>query len=240
VIGLGVITYRRPSFFNQTIAAVQEHLRGVADHICVRNDSAWESAQNFGYDYASLDDIEVSHPSHNMGVAAAKNWCLKNLLDRGCDWFFLLEDDIEVVSRGAIDEYIAVSKATGNQHLMFAHHGPANEEGPRSSHPDENYEIFAHCVGAWTLYTREIIETVGFLDEHFPNTYDHVEYTFRIAKAGFTIPMWHFMDVFDSTRLLREIPGSMEQSTIRRNPGWISSINAGLAYWRAKDPDCPL
>lgn len=240
MIGLGVITYRRPSFFNQTIAAVQEHLSDVVDHICVRNDDAEESARHYGYSYSSLGGIEVGHPPCNRGVAAAKNWCLKTLIDRGCDWLFLCEDDIEVLSRGAIDEYVAVSEATENQHLMFAHHGPANEEGPRSSHPEDNHEIFAHCVGAWTLYTREIIETVGYLDERFPNAYDHVEHTFRIVKAGLTIPMWHFMDVFDSTRLLREIPGSIEQSTIRQRPGWISSIDAGLAHWRAKDPDCPL
>lgn len=241
MIGLGVITYQRPEFFNKTIASIEKHLLGVADYICVCNDDDEANALRVGYDYSSLSDgIEVGHLSQNSGVATAKNWCLKNLMDHGADWLFICEDDLNIRSPGAITEYIEVSQATGCQHLMFAHHGRANESGPIESCPESNYELFAFCVGAWALYTRETIETVGYMDEGFRNAYEHVEHTFRIFKAGLMTPIWQFMDVFDSTRLIQEQPLSLEHSTIRRNPNWIQSLKGGLDHWRSIDPDCPL
>lgn len=241
MIGLGVVTFRRPQFFNRTIESIQEHLLGVVDHICVCNDDDEANLVAAGYDYSRLDDsIEVGNLPVNSGVAAAKNWCLKNLMNRGADWLFLCEDDLLIKSPGAVTEYIDVSEATGCQHLMFAHHGPGNERGPVSSIPEQNYELFAFCIGAWTLYTQEAIKKVGYMDEAFRNVYDHVEHTFRISKAGLMTPMWQFMDVFDSTRLLVEQPGSIESSQIRRSAGWMQSIQQGLDHWRSIDPSCPL
>jgi hypothetical protein len=160
--------------------------------------------------------ISVCDSHENRGIAASKNALLKAMKDY--EYVFILEDDIIPLSPSAIIEYVKASLRTGIEHFSFAHHGPANASG--SVGASGWVEFYPNAIGAFCMYTRRAIETVGYLDENFHNAWEHVEHTHRLAKAGLTSPFWWFADVYGSRRWFREIPQAIESSTIRNNPAW--------------------
>lgn len=231
MIGLGIITYNRPEYFKQSIQGIIDHLLEAVDVIYVYNDGSTSE-----YDYSDLPDkIVVHHDTQNKGVAHAKNQCLRYLMDKGCDFLFLSEDDVVVQNKGAVVQYIALSRALGTHHLMFANHGPGNDEGTIAE-KEGLYEVFKTCVGAWCYYTRDAIKKVGYMDENFSNAWEHMEHTYRICKENMCAPFGHFMDVWDSTQYIKEIPGSIDKSAIRQDKVWREKMLKGLYYWKSKDP----
>lgn len=231
-VGVGIVTYNRPEYFRQVVHAAFTHFSPIAD-LFVHNDG---SSPNDEYRriFASLPNtISIWESHENRGIAPSKNALLKAMKDY--DYLFILEDDIIPLSPNAIIEYVKVSLRTGIEHFSFAHHGPANASGPVGA--SGWVEFYPNAIGAWCMYTRRAIETVGYLDENFHNAWEHVEHTHRLAKAGLTSPFWRFADVYGSQRWFREIPQAIESSTIRNNPSWRRYMREGLVYWSQKDPE---
>lgn len=227
MIGLGIVTYNRPEYFKQCIDAVIKHLADKVDVIFVYNDGTPYPPEVYP------NGVVVSEATENKGVATAKNACLKYMMDAGCDWLFVMEDDIIVKSPDVLDMYMACALDTGINHLMFAHHGPDNthirtEMGTAA--------LYGSCVGAFTMYTREGIETVGYFDEGFFNAIEHIEHTYRLSEAGFHPHLYMgYADLALSKHFLEEIPGSIEQSSIRARKDWKQNIIKGLEHWKQKD-----
>lgn len=90
------------------------------------------------------------------------------------------------------------------------------------------------------MYTRRVINTVGYFDENFINAWEHIEHTKRIADAGLTTKWGIFPDVHGSKNWLEEIPGSIDSSSIRPRADWMANTINGLIYWRNKDKRFPL
>lgn len=233
-IGVGITTYNRPDYFKQCLESVTK-LLPVVDSIWAYNDGSTKN-----YDVEIPEGVRYYNSNHNKGVAHAKNWLIKKLLKEGCDYIFLLEDDILIKSPKAVTEYVRLSDESGIEHMMFAHHGKANagEPGLRSN----GIDLYRNPIGAWCLYTKNVLEAVGLFDEHFLNAWEHVEHTWRIAKAGYT-PPWGMVvaDVTDSQEYLAEIPGSIKKSSINARSDHMANKINGLIYWQDKNPqDFPL
>ena len=236
MIGLGVVTYNRPDYFAQCLAGVTAHLLDEADVICVYNDgSTPEHRPAYQRAYRDLPDkIAVIHADENHGVAHAKNTLLQRMMAAGCDALFLLEDDIVPQSPEAIRGYVRAARKSGYQHFNFAYHA----EDLTGVHPflrTKYVSFFYSCIGAYSFYTRQAIERVGYMDEHFINAYEHVEHTVRIIRAGLTAPFGSFADATGAPHWLRQIPGSLQQSAIRVRPDWAARMADALAYWKQKD-----
>lgn len=235
-IGLGITTYNRPDYFKDAIESVKKHLLPHLDYVFVYNDGSKRDGYTPIYKHLLAEKIVIEHKNKNRGVAHAKNWLLRRMMKEGCDYIFLMEDDLIIQHPKALFGYIKVAKDTGIGHLMYAHHGPMNKDMRIWSDPN-GIELYPHCVGAWTFYTREAIDEVGYLDENFHNAYEHVEHTHRLSLAGFTEEWPYFADVKNSHKWIAEQPESIEQSSIRKSKDWaINSIKA-LYYWQKKDPE---
>lgn len=173
----------------------------------------------------------------NHGVAYAKNWLIEELMKRGCDYIFIMEDDIEILDRKAIVGYLAAHKLTNIPHLNF--HGHGDNLVMNYLWKDGPLVFWPNAVGAWSFYTRECIEQVGLMDENFHNAYEHIEHSWRIYKGKIDYGFWP--DVIGSTDWLRAQPNAIENSSIRKDEkAWKQNILDALAYWRKKDPDCPV
>lgn len=230
-VAVGIVTYNRPDYFEQVIQAAIKHFAPVAD-LFVHNDG---SSPNDEYRRIFADlppTVTVTDAAENRGVAHSKNALLRAMKDY--EYLFILEDDIVPLSSRAVTEYVKASRRTGIEHFSFAHHGPANASVPVGV--DDWVEFYPNAIGAWCMYTRRAIETVGYLDENFHNAWDHVEHTHRLAMAGLTSPFWQFADVYGSRAWFREIPQALESSTIRSDPAWERHMREGLLYWSKKDP----
>lgn len=237
-IALGITTFNRPEMLEKSAKSVAKHLLDVVDYIFIYDDHS-DDKHNGAYKRAlkALPDATYHASPANHGVAYAKNWLLRQGLDVGADWVFLLEDDIKITDAKAVTEYVRVAKANDLHHLSFAHHGPANLDGAMGYDGDVAY--YAHSIGAWTLFSRECLESAGLLDENFHNAWEHVEHELRLIQAGFMpgAGVHRFPDVIGSASWLQELPNSIEKSSIRPRNDWSSSIRDGLIYWRDNKPE---
>ena len=234
-IGLGIVTYNRPKYLQRTLEGVIQHILPYVDRAIVYNDG---STENYSKVYKKMDKtpIQVLHNTENHGVAHAKNQLFKALIP-DCDFMFILEDDVVPVHKNAVIGYMAAAKMTGMDHFMFAHHGPANQYAVDIKGP---IAFWPSCVGAYTFYARETLLQVGLMDENFINAWEHVEHTWRILKYH-NLRYGYYPDVLGSEEWLKEIPGSIDNSSIGQqdNPARIKIILDGLHYWKKKDADFP-
>ena len=241
MIGVGVTTFDRPEMLEKSLKALIRNCSDIVDHIAVYNDGSdkkFHGAYQRAYKplsiHASADVFDVSE---NFGVSVAKNRLCAHLLAEGCDYVFLLEDDIRITDPKAVSEYLRVAKAYTLHHLSYAHHGPANIGGPVEV--DGDLEYYPHSIGAWCLYSREFLLNVGLFDENFKNCWEHVEVEMRAFLMGYAPNggPHRFADAAGSDQWLTEIPGAIEKSSIRPRPDWYSNIRNGLIYWRDNKPE---
>lgn len=235
-VGVGICTYNRPEFLKQSIEGVKKHLMDVADVILLYNDGSSKGKKEYAKIYENLPEkIVYKNATKNKGVAHAKNWLLKKMLDAGCDYLFILEDDIIIKSPKAVTEYVRLSNESGIEHFQFVHHGNANEGKLVLS--DKGIDLYRNPVGAWCMYTRRVLETVGLFDERYMNAWEHVEHSWLIANAGYTTP-WgaSVCDLTKSRDYLKEIPNSIENSSIRPRGDFLANSINGLILWKQKYP----
>lgn len=229
-------------------------------------DICQKSIKDDWYDeFVVVDDGKKDHPSDTRGtyiftsggegVGKAKNIALKHLMDKGCDYIILVEDDMRFTGN-IFEEYIKASKSTGIQHFMFAYHGPANKANisygkpaPRKiiDYGDVKIALNQHCVGAVTFYTRESLEKVGLYDEGYTNAFEHVDHSLMLAKANFSTPYWWWADIANSLDFVVEQKCSEESSAIRPRSDWKSNIQDAFGYFKNKHglspvqiPDTPV
>ncbi|MCZ2130574.1 MAG: glycosyltransferase family 2 protein [Bacteroidia bacterium] len=236
-IGVGITTYNRPDYFRQSFKAAIEKLSKVVDVWCVYDDGSSQGVKEYDEIFDEIVSkypfVQIFRPRANGGVAKAKNTLLKHMMSANCDYMFLLEDDIIIKDEKAVTGYIQAAKKSGFTHLCFAYHGPMNQAGPLYS--DQWLEYHGASIGAWCMFTKEIIDTVGYFDENFTNAWEHCEFTKRIGDYGFCPPFGLFIDATGSKDWLKEIPGSIEKSAIRPRKDWQENIDKGLKYWKQKD-----
>ena len=237
-IAVGVTTYNRPKYLAKSLRALAGAVAALDVPVWIYNDGSDQRHHaEYNRAYKRLTDAHVIEAEANRGVAYAKNRLLEAMLDAGADWLLLLEDDIEIISPEAITNYVQAAEATGIEHLSFAHHGPANQQGPVEVTGD--IEFYPHSIGAWCLYSRHALETAGLFDENFHNAWEHVEHELRLIQHGLMpgAGPHRFPDVVNSSLVLRELPNAIERSAIRPRDDWQQSIVEGLAYWHSAKPE---
>ena len=237
-VGLGIVTYQRPEYFKQCVDAITKYALDVVDVCYAYNDGSKIGAKEYRKIHKGLDPrIKYRYMPENKGVASAKNYLLKRMMQDKCDYMFIIEDDILIKSPKAITEYIRLSDASGIEHFLFAHHGTANDG--MLFLREKGIDLYTACIGAYCMYTRNVIDKVGYFDEEFINAMEHVEHSFRISKAGYTTPWPTQPDLTRSREYLEEIPGSIDESSIRVREDWLPNILMALEYWDSKDKDFP-
>ena len=116
-IGLGIVTHNRPDYFKEIIKHVPVD---VVDELVIVNDGT-------PYTGADSPGVLIQHDT-NKGVGVSKNDALRHLQSRGCEHFFLMEDDIIIKNKAVFEQYIRASKLTGIQHFNYSQHGWMNRK----------------------------------------------------------------------------------------------------------------
>jgi len=230
-IGLGIMTYKRPDYFKKIFASVPKE---AVHELVVVNDGT-------PYDF-DIDATLIQHET-NKGIGVSKNDAMKHLLERGCEYIFLMEDDIIIKDSSVFERYINASKETGIQHFNYSQHGLMNKF-PNSETPnprvkidyknDVSVELYPHCVGAFCFYTKKCLDKVGLMDENFFNATEHLEHTYNIIKNDMHPPFWWFADIANSNKYLADIPWSVSTSTISSSPKHNETVLRGLNYFHKK------
>lgn len=233
-IGLGIITCNRPDFFKKCYESIPND---VVHELVVVNDG---------------DDIPFNYTTHyikneqNLGVGKSKNRALKYLLDKNCDYLFLIEDDIFIKNQDVFNEYIRYIETTGIQHLMFGYHGPANKVNTKPTPRividygnNVNLALNFHCVGAFCVYTSKLLKDIGLFDEKFVNAWEHVDHSYQAVKKGYLPAYWWWPDIANSYDYLDEQACSEINSSIRPRSDWKLNIQEGAKHFVSKNTHTP-
>lgn len=231
-IGLAVVTYKRLSFLKQCIDSLNKNNWGGATCRVVVDDHSDTPEYEKYLNELRDNGIMVIENVENSGVATSKNHGLTWMWEEGCTDMFLMEDDITMKDPKTCIKYIAYAKSHDLQHMNFGLHGYMNVG--KGFYNYEGVWCYPECVGAFSYYTREVIDVVGFMDTKFKNAWEHVEHTFRICEYVYTTPFWQFADHPQSGDMLQEIPQSINMSVIRPRSDWQENIHKGKDYFIQK------
>jgi glycosyltransferase involved in cell wall biosynthesis len=226
-IGIGIVTCDREHFFKQTFKSVNNALTNYSNHEYI--------VVNDGINSLVDPPSNTISTSGRQGVAIAKNIALKHLLEKECNYIFLIEDDVIIKRSDVFEKYILASKLSGIQHFNFAFHGRDNYNSvgqPAIKLRVEYSRDVAVCCypnvyGAFSFYTKICLEKVGLMDVAYYNAMEHVDHTYFISKANMTTPFRWFADIADSDQYIGEIDRNHSDSVIRKDEKWYFTFKAG-------------
>lgn len=256
-IGVGCITCNRPEYLNNLLNTIP--ITKVSNLVVV-NDGDEKNKHNLRYPGVWLQN------ERNLGVGKSKNRAMKHLYDKGCDYIFIIEDDMLIKDADVFDKYIEAYKKSGIHHFNYGPGSPFNRKQniefdlhnrhllDQHSEPNPRIMIdygnevkialYEHTVAMFSFFTREVLDKVGYIDEDYYNAWEHVDHTYRIIKAGYHPPFWWFADIADSTNFLTEAPGAIDNSSIaNKTEQWKKNVYEGREIYKHKHghyPNMPL
>jgi GT2 family glycosyltransferase len=167
-IGIGITANDRPQMLEECLQSIYKHTDMANVTIDVADDTI---------------DKKV--------VAFKKNECLRAL--QGCDYVFLLDDDVKVIKEGWVDVFILFSKNVGVEHLLFLNKSHQLKKTLQSGYivgGCSAVEYYQDCGGVFMFMTKKAIEKVGAFNEKFtPYGFEHCEYSIRILGERNNYPM---------------------------------------------------
>lgn len=260
-IGVGIITCNRPQYLKGLLDSMPVDC-GINELIVV-NDGAPLSEDvaslGAGYDFTHIPWLQNEV---NIGVGKSKNRALKYLYDKGCDYLFLIEDDMIIKDATVFKQYINAYKESGIHHFNYGPGSPFNRKQViqnfdlhnrhlLSQDTDPNPKmileyktcklaLYEHTVAMFSFFTKDVIEQVGYIDERFYNAWEHVDHTYCIIKAGYHPPFWWFADLANSHELITEAPGAIDNSSIaNKTEQWQKNIHNGREVYLQKHGHYP-
>lgn len=234
-IGVGIITYNRPDYYEKVLASIPKN---EIDFLVVVNDG-----ENIYVD--PKDANTVIHNKQQLGVAKSKNKALKELIDLGCEHLFLIEDDILVKNPNVFKEYIKAANSTGIHHLCYEKVAN-NEKTLKYVHeqPDGVKIGFYHNPqGAFMYVNANLIKKLGYFDENYTNAFEHIDFAYNLIDKKVAPPFWYFPDLYKSEDYLTDIEGSSENSSItnkeKYKDNWQKSAEHFTKKWKRFTNEIP-
>lgn len=252
-IGVGIITCNRPDYLKSLLDTLVP-CKDTINELVVVNDGQPVDVSLFKGEWILNEK--------NIGVGKSKNKALKHLLNKNCDYIFLIEDDMLILNKDIFNKYIEAHKLSGIHHFNYGPGSPFNrkqdiqfdlhnrhllkqnsEVNPKliiEYSKDIKVALYEHTVAMFSFFTKEVLEKVGLIDEDFYNAWEHVDHTYRIIKAGYHPPFWWFADLVDSHKLLTEAPGAIDNSSIaNKSEQWAKNVYGGREIYLKKHGHYP-
>ena len=217
-VGLGVVTCNRPDYIAQVEQAVKWHLSEVLD------------------EYLVVDAAPSCVFPDGLCVGQAKNIAMRALMEAGCDWIVLGEDDVLPTCPEAVTGYVSACERSGFHHLMRRYHGHWSEAPPTQlgTTPEGVVTFWTAHGGTWGIYSAACLNDVGLHDEGFNGAFEHVELTARLAEAGYTT--FKTAEPTGAEPWVVDIPGSMDDRAWS-TAGGQRRIEEGREHWKRTHPE---
>lgn len=168
----------------------------------------------------------------DSNIAKSKNKALKEFLKSDKKYIFLIEENCKVVDDSVYQKFIEASEATGIHALMWARQD-VNKRLPFDD--DKWIQYYADFVSSFSMFTKEAVETVGFMDEEMPpNTWQDLEYAKRVGDKELSTPFGMFAAP-------RGIDNCFKITKPEKEYKNIGELDAALKYWESKQlEDFPI
>ena len=108
-IGVGIVTHERLDYLKGLLNSLVP-CRDVIDELVVVNDG--NPVDNFVLLFGNWIQNNT-----NQGVAKSKNKAMKYLFDKGCDYIFIIEDDMVIKDKSIFEKYVSAHKTSGIHHF---------------------------------------------------------------------------------------------------------------------------
>ena len=226
-VGIGILTHNRPDYYWQCFEAVKKNANDIDVKMVVNDgDNYYIDCNGFTY---------INHVS-NLGISKSKNEILSHLICAGCDYMFIIEDDILIKSPKCFEQYIKHHEISGIHHFCCGSFLPSRG-GPiktfnYSKYNDISVDVYSNCTGSFCFYTRECLLNVGMFDEKYWNALEHVDLTYRLAKSGYTTPFGFFADISNSKELIESIGGEFNDSVVNKENN--KKVTEAFNYFKQK------
>ena len=247
-VGIVISNYNGWQDTVQCLESLQKQTYRDFEIILLDDASTNDSVQQL---HKHLPDNAVFLPqAANIGFAAANNVGMRRALADGCDWVLLLNNDtvvapdfLEVLLRqtpaGAVscpkmlfldppDEIWFAGGELNRTTGQVKHLGGHAKDGPAFAQKKQVSFITFCCV----LLPRQVIETVGFLDETLFMYCEDVDYCIRLADAA--VPLWFLPDAKIWHKAGGSAGGMLSVYYITRNTLYLTCKGKSRLYRRAK------
>lgn len=244
-VGIGIVTCNRPDYLRALLDSIKHC--NWAELVIVNDGDHIDNLE--GYNYYLINN------ETNLGVGKSKNKAMQHLLDIGCDYIFIIEDDMVILDDTVFDKYIQASKVSGIQHFNYGPGSPFNRKqsiqnfdlhnrdqlsnistpAPRLTidYNECALDLYEHCAGLFSFYTKEILQKVGLNNEGFYNAWEHVEHTYRIILQEGHPPFWWFADIKDSVKYISVQKDAIKKSsTSQDKEKWFENIRRGRELYK--------
>ncbi|SUX60574.1 mycofactocin system glycosyltransferase [Citrobacter amalonaticus] len=216
-IGIAITTHNRPDVLKRAIEQHMKHLQSNA-FVVVVDDGSNPPA-------IAPDNIKLIRHEISLGIVASKNASLEVLIDAGCEYLFLWDDDAWPIADNWHLPYIESPEPhLAYQFLDLA--GPRKINDMTVLYRDDKHVAYTGQRGVMLYYHRSAIEKVGGFDPVYGRgMYEHPDLALRIYNAG--LSTWAFADVVGSEKLIhsmdeyeegnRSIPRPDREALVKRN-----------------------
>lgn len=178
------------------------------------------------------DASKVPHPEAtyrfgtNVGIPAAKNKCLELLMDLGCDYLVLLDNDALPCRDDWLDVFVNALKLHPHVSCQFKDLTISTQLGDiECLYDDGVIEAWTGQRGYVLAYTRQVIEQVGGFDPVYgKGLYEHMDLANRIHAAGLTTFRYAspkdshlYVESLDQSKSVQRTPLDGRTELVKRN-----------------------
>jgi hypothetical protein len=227
-IGVGLITYNRPEYYSQVLKNIP---RNEIGHLTIVNDG--------DYIYVNqTDGDDVICNNKQLGVSKSKNIAIKNLVDKGYEHIFIIEDDILIKDPKVFQYYIKAAQSTGIHHLCFEKIADNGKNLKYTITQPDGVQIgfYHNPQGAFMYINSNLIKKLGYFDENYTNAFEHIDFAYNLINKKVAPPFWYFPDLLHSEKYLTDVSGSNENSSITNKgsyqENWDKSAQYFIKKWR--------
>ena len=192
----------------------------------------------------SQPSVKVIRNARNLGWSGGNNEGIRHALDRGADYIWLLNDDVEV-EPDCLSRMIRHAGARSDVGVLspcIYYFEPRNRIWFAGGVKDSEHFETRHCAGidefrslpndtryvsgCAMLVRREVFRVTGLIDERFFMYCEDVDFCLRAAAAGFGI------DVVESAAMYHKVSASSGGHAVRSPLKAYHGLRSSLLFWR--------
>lgn len=162
------------------------------------------------YYLSSLNNknVEMVNKKVNGGLSRTKNTGIRLIMESGCDYGFLADDDV-LYKKNWFIPYLDIMHNTSVKHLAFYNKKwnsdilGVSKNSRIINYQGFNLELYENVQGGMLSFSRKMIETIGFYKIlPYKIGHEHGNFSIRAINQGFSIG---FVDVPNSNNLLNYV-----------------------------------
>lgn len=223
-IGLCCTTFNSESYFDELYNSIPFN---KVDHVVVVNGGEPYTKQYDKVHWIQHDRVQFASVARNDG--------LKYLMNQGCDYYFVCEDDMIIKSEKIFDDYIKASNESGIQYFGFRSNAwGSGAIGARTPRFEVQYsengaviQLYKNTCNEFTFRTKLSIDEVGLFDERYPYMFD-IDMVYRLANKNMIPGFWYFPDISNADDLIMNNPNAVS----RMNPNGERNNKLGPDFER--------